>query len=136
MRYIDDVFAVWTHGAESLSEYLDFLNTKHDTIKFTMERSDENGSLHFLDVLITVKDSGAYTTQLYMKPNDAKIVLHFQSAHPFTTKRYMYIASKEAAFHGDLFRSSQHRCNMTGAVSGACAPDGVHFATGTDQSCA
>ena len=32
MRYIDDVFAVWTHGKDSLSEYLNFLNTKHETI--------------------------------------------------------------------------------------------------------
>ena len=54
MRYIDDVFAEWTHEAENLSEYLDFLYTKHDTIKLTMERSDENRSLHFLDVLTSI----------------------------------------------------------------------------------
>ena len=85
-RYIDDVFAVWTQGRDSLTHYLDFLNSKHESIKFTMERSDINGTLPFLDVLIQVEDSGTYSTELYVKPMAAQIILHFNSAHAMSTK--------------------------------------------------
>ena len=38
MRYIDDCFCVWPHSPDTLTKYLECLNTVHPTIKFTMER--------------------------------------------------------------------------------------------------
>ena len=35
MRFIDDVFFIWTHGEEKLETFIKFLNSSHDTIKFT-----------------------------------------------------------------------------------------------------
>ena len=34
-RYIDDIFVVWTKGEEELMEFLNYINTAHETIKFT-----------------------------------------------------------------------------------------------------
>eukprot|EP00795_Rhopilema_esculentum_P016113 gene16113-biopygen5453 len=48
MRFIDDVFFIWTHGEEKLETFINFLNSSHDTIKFTGEHSRE--SISFLDV--------------------------------------------------------------------------------------
>ena len=90
MRYIDDCFCVWPHGSEALNSYFEFVNTVHSTIKFTIERSDEadpRGQIPFLDTLISVHESGHYRTQLYVKPVAAPIILPFDSAQPFKTKK-------------------------------------------------
>ena len=34
-RFIDDIFIVWTHGKETLEEFLNYINQAHETIKFT-----------------------------------------------------------------------------------------------------
>ena len=39
LRYIDDIFMVWTHGNEKLESFIAYLNSIHPTIKFTSERS-------------------------------------------------------------------------------------------------
>ena len=38
-RFIDDIFMIWTHGEESLKHFIDYLNSFHQTIKFTHEMS-------------------------------------------------------------------------------------------------
>ena len=50
LRYIDDIFKVWTHGEARVREFLDFINAFHDTIKFTWECSRDTVS--FLDIQI------------------------------------------------------------------------------------
>ena len=60
-RYIDDIFALWTHGEETLKEFIDDLNIAHSTIKFTSEWSYTQ--IPFLDTLVSVKD-GALSTDL------------------------------------------------------------------------
>ena len=42
MRFIDDVFFIWTHGEENLKLFINYLNSSHDTIKFTSEYSRSN----------------------------------------------------------------------------------------------
>ena len=54
IRYIDDIFAVWPHGLESLMEFLSHINHFHPTIKFGYEYSDK--SVHFLDTTIYFND--------------------------------------------------------------------------------
>ena len=44
LRYIDNIFMVWTHGEAKLREFLDFMNAFHDTIKFTWEWSRDTVS--------------------------------------------------------------------------------------------
>ena len=47
LRVIDDIFLIWAHGEEKLNIFINFLNSSHETIKFTSEYSQEN--ISFLD---------------------------------------------------------------------------------------
>ena len=87
LRYIDDVFGVWTHGRAALLEYFNFLNTIHPTIQFIIEHTGDTGELAFLDTKISILESGAYTTELYVKPTSSPVIVHFQSALPMSTKK-------------------------------------------------
>ena len=94
LRYIDDIFGVWTHGPDSLDKFLDHLNDFHPSLKFSVERSDHlnQKQLPFLDTLIKLEDDGSLTTELYIKPMAAPIILPFTSAHPMKTKRSVLFA--------------------------------------------
>ncbi|XP_054709735.1 uncharacterized protein LOC129219380 [Uloborus diversus] len=41
-RYVDDTFAVWSHGEEELQLFLQHLNRIHPSIQFTMEKESNN----------------------------------------------------------------------------------------------
>ena len=58
LRYLDDVFGVWTHDKATLLEYFNFLNSIHPTIQFTIEHTADTGMLAFLDTKITISDTG------------------------------------------------------------------------------
>ena len=89
MRYIDDVLGIWMHGSEKLDEYFKFLNNFHPALRFTIERTDKTSSksIPFLDTTISVQEGGTYSTELYIKPMTAPIIIHFTSAHPIQCKR-------------------------------------------------
>ena len=46
-RYIDDIFFIWKHGEKKLKKFINLLNKKHPTIKFTAEWSKTQ--INFLD---------------------------------------------------------------------------------------
>ena len=54
-RCADDIFVIWPHGQEKLTEYLNQLNGLHNKIHFTMEKEEE-GHLPFLDIDIYRKN--------------------------------------------------------------------------------
>ena len=35
-RFIDDIFMIWTHGEQELHKFVEYLNSIHPTIKFTL----------------------------------------------------------------------------------------------------
>ena len=84
LRFLDDIFCIWTHGEEKLIEFFNYLNNFHETIKFTMEKSTT--MINFLDVTVT-NDNGKLTTDLYTKPTDTHQYLHAKSCHRSSTKR-------------------------------------------------
>ena len=65
-RFLDDVFLIWFH-AETLLEFLNFVNGSHPYNKYTWEWSTEK--LSYLDVMILVKD-GRILTEVYSKATD------------------------------------------------------------------
>ena len=85
MRFIDDVFFIWTHGEEKLKSFINHLNSSHETIKFTNEQS--RGSISFLDVQVSVGEGGVLSTDLFCKPTDTHQYLHKKSCHPWHTKK-------------------------------------------------
>ena len=50
------MFFIWTHGEESLSSFVEYINSYHQTIKFTTEKSRD--SVSYLDVLVSRKGQG------------------------------------------------------------------------------
>ena len=83
VRYIDDVFFIWTHGKEKLGEFLKDFNNYHPNIKFTHEFNKEN--ITFLDLKVSLS-GGQLSTDLHIKSTDKHQYLHYTSAHPEHTK--------------------------------------------------
>ena len=88
IRYIDDIFCIWTRGEDTLDSFINHLNGCHESIKFTDEKSTTQ--VHFLDTTVIFKDNGI-TTDLYTKPTDTHNYLRYDSAHnPSVTKGLPY----------------------------------------------
>ena len=84
VRFIDDIFSIWTHGENELHKYHQHLNSFHESIKYTMEYSFEK--VVFLDTWVK-KLKSKLIVELYTKPTDTHNYLHFTSSHPKHTKR-------------------------------------------------
>ena len=67
LRFIDDIFMIWTHGENSLKEFIEYLNSIHPTITFTHEISPT--SINFLDITVKVNSGWELYTTLYEKPH-------------------------------------------------------------------
>ena len=83
-RYIDDIFLLWEHGEEKLKEFIEHLNEKHPTIKFTAEWSQ--ASINFLDVTVSLI-GGKVNTDLSVKPTYIHQYIHSASCHPYHCKK-------------------------------------------------
>ena len=79
-RFIDDIFLIWTHGEDSLKDFVDYLNSLHPTIKFISETSTK--SVNFLDITVKLDQNRNIITTLYNKPTDTHLFLHHTSACP------------------------------------------------------
>ena len=77
LRFIDDIFMIWTHGEDNLNEFIKYLNGIHPTIKFTHESSPTH--IDFLDTTVKINDSREIYTTLYEKPTDTHLYLHYTS---------------------------------------------------------
>jgi hypothetical protein len=84
LRFIDDIFMIWDHGSETLTEFLNHLNSCHPTIKFTSEQS--NKSVTFLDTTVKIDSECRLYTDLYCKPTDSHNYLLYESSHPVHLK--------------------------------------------------
>ena len=82
-RYTDDIFFPREHGEEKL-KFIEYLNEKHPTLKFTAEWSQT--SINILDVSVSFTD-GKTTTDLYVKATDSHQYLHSSSCHPYHCKK-------------------------------------------------
>ena len=80
LRYIDDCFMLWQHGIDELNKFIDFLNTRNSSIKFTSESSPL--SINFLDSTVRYHLRHGLSTTLYSKPTDKHTYLHYNSCHP------------------------------------------------------
>ena len=85
LRFIDDIFFIWTDGEESLKEFLEFCQkysqkrNMKSVIKFEISQSTK--TVNFLDVCITFNQQTLSTT-VFSKPTDAHIYLNPKSCHP------------------------------------------------------
>jgi hypothetical protein len=79
VRYIDDCFLIWHHSLQELHKFVEHLNAKVPTIKFTVEISEME--VPFLDVKVK-KINDKIVTDLYTKPTDSHDYLLYSSSHP------------------------------------------------------
>ena len=81
LRYLDDIFIIWTHGIKAFGEFLKIFNTHQLPIKFKAEINSH--SVDFLDTTIFRGDSlNPLKTKVYFKPTDTHQLLHKTSYHP------------------------------------------------------
>ena len=85
LRFIDDIFMLWTHGPTSLTNFLSYINSFHPTIKLTHQQS--HTSINFLDTTIILTPQHTLHSTLYTKPTDKGLLLHHSSHHPNACKR-------------------------------------------------
>ncbi|KAJ8916401.1 hypothetical protein NQ315_014611, partial [Exocentrus adspersus] len=87
-RYVDDVFSIWPHGQDNLTDFLNFLNNIEPTIKFTLEL-EENNKLPFLDVMISknTEINSNFQTNVYRKKTNTNRYLNFNSNHHLSIKK-------------------------------------------------
>ena len=110
IRYIYDVLGVWTNGSDNLRLYLQHINNAHPSIRFTIETTEDGGSIPFLDTKLTVEPTGRYTTELYIKPLSAGIIMHANSAQPWKAKRAVLYSQIQRAIR---LSSSQDACQRS-----------------------
>lgn len=81
-QYRDDGFGVWTHSLDDLLELVNYINSIHPTIKFTLKHGLE---LEHLDLYIKLTKFGDIVTETFYKPTDSFQYLHYNSMHPVHT---------------------------------------------------
>ena len=67
VRYIDDVFFIWTHGPNKLVSFTTEFNNYHPNIKFNNESNKEN--ITFLDLDVSLSGN-KLTTHFHTKSTD------------------------------------------------------------------
>ncbi|KAK3719186.1 hypothetical protein QZH41_020416, partial [Actinostola sp. cb2023] len=100
-RYVDDTLVAMPNVEVALS-FLNTLNTLHPSLEFTMETAQDN-KLPFLGMLIT-KTGCHLSTEVYRKPTDTGLLLHFKSHVDIAYKRALlkqcYIVLSVFHLHG------------------------------------
>jgi hypothetical protein len=82
MRYVDDVFSV-VRDETCSQNILNYLNSQHNNIKFTIENEKQN-KIPFLDTKVTRKETN-FTTSIYHKPTFTGVYLNWTS---LTSRKY------------------------------------------------
>ena len=89
VRYLDDIFGIWSHSMADFCDFIAVLNSHHPSIsvKYNLQRD----KIEFLDteVFIDRKENGegSLGTRVFFKPTDTHALLHKSSYHPKHTYR-------------------------------------------------
>ena len=65
-RYVDDTFVI--QEEQHKEEFFQHINSINPNIKFTAETTKADGSMPFLDTLVTPQSDGSLATTVYRKP--------------------------------------------------------------------
>ncbi|KAK9395758.1 hypothetical protein NXF25_019119 [Crotalus adamanteus] len=82
-NYVDDIFVIVKR--RDSTKFLEELNSVYPDICF-MAEEETQGSLAFLDVLISRCPNGTLCTSVYRKPTHTDRTLHYSSNHPIAHK--------------------------------------------------
>ena len=99
-RYVDDTFVI--QEEQHKDEFFNHINSLDLNIKFTVETTKADGSMPFLDTLVTPKSDGSLATTVYRKPTHTNQYLQWDSHHAIANK-YSIISS--------LLHRAKHICS-------------------------
>ena len=88
LRFVDDTFVITKADSQPL---LHHINNQDPHIQFTVEESTQQGTLPFLDTLVTIEPNNIFSTTVYRKPTHTDQYLHWDSNHDITAKQSVYI---------------------------------------------
>ena len=71
IRFMDDIFIIWSYGKQELEEFKQLANNIHPTIKFSFNSNEKE--IPFLDTIIYRGKDNYLLTRLYHKPTDNKL---------------------------------------------------------------
>ena len=83
-RFVDDTFTIIKKNKRD--SFLQHLNSIHPNIKFTCEEVREDGSMHFLDILIPPEEDGSLKTSVFRKPAHTDLYLQWYSHYTIPSK--------------------------------------------------
>ena len=94
-RYVDDTFTMF-ENKDTANGFLQYLNCRHNSIKFTIEFEQDN-EIPFLDILVKRCPSSTFVTSIYRKKTFTDLYTKWDS---FTPRKYKII----------LIRTLTYRC--------------------------
>lgn len=83
-----DTFLIWLHGLSKWLDFVQFLNSRHKNIRFTMDLEQE-GLIPFLDVILYRKDDGLLGRKMHQKHTYTSLYLNSRSHHYSSQKSAM-----------------------------------------------
>ena len=78
LRYVDDVFCIFTISKEKILEFHTRINKWHQNLHFTVQ-FESNNSIAFLDVLVT-HEQDKLATSMYRKPTHTGLYMLWDSS--------------------------------------------------------
>ena len=82
--FVDDTFVILETTYKD--EFFQHINGIEKKIQFTAENTRADGSLPFLDTLVTVQEDGSLSTSIYRKPTHTNQYLQWDSHHSIANK--------------------------------------------------
>ena len=79
LRYIDNIFLIWTGPLEELNKFIVKMNQIHPSIEFDLNYS--GSGVNLLDATVKKSSTGELSTMLYKKETDCQAYLHRKSKH-------------------------------------------------------
>ena len=83
-RFVDDTFVVIQEVQKD--SFIEHINSIDDKFQFTMEDCRGDGSMPFLDTLVTPRSDGSMNTTMYQSPTHTDLYLQWDSHHTITAK--------------------------------------------------
>ena len=83
LRFIDDIFLIWTAPLNELEDFFRIINTVHPSISFTTEHSQSH--INYLDTTVSIQNN-RLEYKIFKKPTDRSLYLHNTSYHPNNLK--------------------------------------------------
>ena len=106
LRFVDDTFVIGK--VEHSQDLLQHINSQDPHIQFTVEPTLQ-GSLPFLDTLVTIQPDSTLSTSVYRKPTHTDQYLHWDSNHHITAKQNVY---NTLAHRAKTVSSTQTKCGQ------------------------